>query len=624
MKLFPALVLFATLALSGVTARADAEDRAHAGLPAEVVPPELADVGVTEHLGESIPTDVRLRDEDGKDVYVRDFVRGERPVIVNFVYHSCPTLCTFVQSGFSASINEVPWTIGKDFDVLTISIDPRDTPAIASEKKVRWVKAYGRDEATTARGWHFLTGDERELKRLAGAIGFNYHFDAKQQQFAHSAAIFVLTPTGKLARYLYGIEFPAKDVRLALAEAAEGRSISTVDHFLLYCYKYDPNARGYVVVAWRVMRLGAAFSVVAIAAFLGLMWRRDRNKSRASAVSSVLPPSPPGPPGPPGEPHPHAQGLAVSLEPQSQFFLPHAGTALAEEVDTLYVFINWLSLAMFLLIVGAASYWVWKHRRKPGDELKLSSPTIHSPIIEIFWSVGPLLICLGLFHWGVVQYFNLRVVPAGAVDVRVRGRKWAWEFEYANGKVSNELHAPQNKPVRLVMTSQDVIHSFYIPDFRVKQDVIPGRYSTVWFEARELGRNQVFCAEYCGLSHSDMMTKVVVETQKDFQDWLDKDEDQGIPLAEVGKKVYEGKACNTCHSLDGSAKTGPSFKGLWGRQETMSDGTVVTVDENYVRESILQPQAKLVKGYQPVMPTFQGSLKEKQIAGIIEFLKAQK
>jgi cytochrome c oxidase subunit 2 len=309
---------------------------------------------------------------------------------------------------------------------------------------------------------------------------------------------------------------------------------------------------------------------------------------------------------------------------QPQLFMPHAGTALAEDIDKLFVAVTWLSAFLFVLIVGAAAYWTYKHRRQPGDEKKLSTPTYHNPAIEIFWSVGPLLVCLGLFHWGVVQYFNLRVAPAGAEQVNVRGRKWAWEFEYSNGKVSDKLYAPVGKPVRLIMTSQDVIHSFFVPDFRIKQDVIPGRYSTVWFEAREVGENQVFCTEYCGNSHSDMLTKVVVKPVAEFEKWKEEEEGAGLPLAEVGKNVYEGKACNTCHSLDGSAKVGPSFKGLWGRQEALADGTTVTVDENYVRESVLQPNAKVVKGYQPVMPTFQGSLKERQILGIIEFLKAQK
>lgn len=306
------------------------------------------------------------------------------------------------------------------------------------------------------------------------------------------------------------------------------------------------------------------------------------------------------------------------------FWLPAAKSTVAQEVDSLYMFMVWGSLVLFVLIMGAAGYWLVKHRRRPGDEDKLSKPTIHSTAVEVFWSVGPLLVCIGLFHWGVVSYMNMRVAPGDSVQVQVRARKWAWEFEYANGKITNELYAPVNKPVRLVMTSADVIHSFYVPDFRVKQDVLPGRYSTLWFQATEAGTYQVFCTEYCGQSHSDMLSKVVVLPQAEFDAKVNEDDTKGVPLAELGKKVYEGKACNACHSIDGSAKAGPTFKGLWGKSETLADGSSVKVDENYIRESILNPNAKVVKGFQPVMPTFQGSLKDRHIEGFIEFLKAQK
>lgn len=271
--------------------------------PADWMPPQMQNIGITEHLGETIPLDVRLRDETGKTVVLRDFVTGQKPVMVNFVYHTCPTLCTFVQSGFASSIKDVPWAVGDKYDILTISIDPRDTPAIASEKKTKWVASYGRDPAVTARGWHFLTGDDAELQRLTKAVGFQYYFDEKMGQYAHSAALFVLTPSGKIARYLYGIEFPKADVRLALAEAAEGRSTSTVDHLLLYCYRYDPNSRGYVLVAWRVMRLGAGATVLGLGGLLAAMWLRERRKRRTSeeVVAPTLPSAEP----------PHVQGSAA-------------------------------------------------------------------------------------------------------------------------------------------------------------------------------------------------------------------------------------------------------------------------------------------------------------------------
>lgn len=312
--------------------------------------------------------------------------------------------------------------------------------------------------------------------------------------------------------------------------------------------------------------------------------------------------------------------------PEPQLYLPAARSTLAPSVDSLFHVINGLSIFLFLLIVGAGMYWVAKYRRQPGDEKKLSKPTYHNTAVELFWSVGPMLVCIGLFHFGVRQYLDARVAPSDAMQVRVRGRKWAWEFEYANGKVSSDLHAPVNKPVKLVMTSQDVIHSFYVPDFRIKQDVLPGRYSMVWFQATQEGTDQVFCAEYCGLDHSGMLTKVVVESDEAFKKWLDFDPYNGMPLAQVGEKLYTEKACVTCHTLDGSPKAGggPTFKGLYGRMENISDGTQVKVDDNYIRESILVPGAKIVKGYQPIMPSFQGSLKDRHVEGLIEFIKAQK
>lgn len=310
----------------------------------------------------------------------------------------------------------------------------------------------------------------------------------------------------------------------------------------------------------------------------------------------------------------------------ASLFLPQARSPYATSVDELFVLLTVLSVVMFVLITGAAGYWVYKYKRKEGDEKKLSTPTIHSVAIEIFWSVGPLLLCIVFFHMGAKQYMDARVAPGDSYVVNVSGRKWAWEFTYPNGKVDSKLHVPTGKPIKLVMNSQDVIHSFFIPDYRVKQDVLPGRYSTVWFKAEQPGTSVVFCTEYCGMSHSDMLTTVVAESPEEFQKWVDYDPTTGKSLAEVGQYFFNEKACSTCHSLDGSAKAGggPSFKGLWGRQEVLADGSTVTVDENYLRESILVPNAKIVKGYQPVMPSFQGSLKERHLAGLIEFIKAQK
>ncbi|MCU0656988.1 MAG: cytochrome c oxidase subunit II [Polyangiaceae bacterium] len=590
-------------------------------MPSDYMPPEFQQVGIKEHLGDRLPLELTLRDEGGAEVKLGDYFKQGRPVVLNFVYHTCPMLCGMVLSGFTASAREHSWTIGKDYDVISISIDPKDTPQLASEKKAHWVKVYGRDEAVTGRGWHFLTGDALAIKRATEAVGFSYYYDARQKQYAHAAAMFLATPDGKLARYLYGIEFPAKDFRFGLAEAAEGRGGSTLDHLLLYCYQYDPTSRGYVLVAWKVMRLGALATVIAVASMLGVLWARERRR---------LPNAGGGAPGAPGAPEtlqPNPEGL-VTMDLIASLFLPQARSPYASSVDGLFVFLVVMSVIMFVLITGAAGYWTMKYKRKEGDEKKLSKPTMHNISIEIFWSVGPLLFCIGLFHVGAKQYMDARVAPGDSYVINVAGRKWAWEFTYPNGKVSSDMHVPIGKPVKLVMNSQDVIHSFFIPDFRVKQDVLPGRYSTIWFKAEQPGTSVVYCTEYCGMSHSDMLSKVVAEEPAEFQKWVDFDPygDPALSLAQVGEKLYADKACVGCHSLDGTVKPGggPSFKGLWGKTETFADGSTALVDENYLRESILVPGAKIVKGYQPVMPSFQGSLKERHLAGLIEFIKAQK
>ena len=206
----------------------------------------------------------------------------------------------------------------------------------------------------------------------------------------------------------------------------------------------------------------------------------------------------------------------------------------------------------------------------------------------------------------------------------VEGQKWNWSFTYPNGYVDANLHVPVDRPVQLVMSSADVIHSLYVPVFRIKQDVVPGRYSKVWFEATEPGEYDLFCAEYCGTSHSDMLALVVVHPPGEFEAWLEQASNflETMSPVDAGRKLFQVRGCMQCHSMDGSAKTGPTLLGVFGRSENMANGTTLTVDENYIRESILEPNARVVAGFEPVMPTYQGRLKDAEIMAIIEYLKA--
>jgi cytochrome c oxidase subunit 2 len=222
----------------------------------------------------------------------------------------------------------------------------------------------------------------------------------------------------------------------------------------------------------------------------------------------------------------------------------------------------------------------------------------------------------------------MHIAPKDALEIKVTGQKWFWVFDYPNGANSmNDLVVPVGKPVKLLMSSQDVIHSFFVPDFRVKMDVLPNRYTITWFEALNEGEYEIFCTEYCGKGHSEMLGKVKVLSEEDYAKWLSSaaaDIPEGASLEEVGAKLYTSKACVTCHSLDGTPGVAPSFLNKFGSQEQLTNGTNILVDENYVRESILNPQAKVVLGFQPVMPTYQGVLTDRQIDALIAYLKTLK
>lgn len=303
------------------------------------------------------------------------------------------------------------------------------------------------------------------------------------------------------------------------------------------------------------------------------------------------------------------------------FMLPEAKSPTADSTDALFHFINEVSLIFMIGITFALIYFAIKYRRRSEDD---KTPVItHNNTLEITWSVVPLLICFVVFGWGYSGWLNLKSVPDNAYEIHVSGFKWGWNVKYDNGaQTSNEIHVPEGRPVKIVLQSADVLHSFFVPDYRVKHDVIPGRYTYVWFEANEVGESQVFCTEYCGTGHSDMLAKIIVHTEDDFQTWLEKNKGgvSGTPV-EQGEQLVQLQGCNTCHSDDGSRMIGPSFKGLWDRQENLADGSTVLVDENYIRESILYPGEKIVEGYDNVMSPYEGRITDDEITNIIEYLK---
>ncbi|HEX4340192.1 MAG TPA: cytochrome c oxidase subunit II [Polyangiaceae bacterium] len=307
------------------------------------------------------------------------------------------------------------------------------------------------------------------------------------------------------------------------------------------------------------------------------------------------------------------------------FWLPRAGSTTVQHVDPLFNYLMWTSAISLVLLMALMGFFVAKYRAKSRHE-KPQGSTDHHTGLELIWSIVPLPVMLAMFAWGFQGFVALRTTPKDAYEIHVTGQKWKWLFDYPNGYTDDVLHVPVGQKVRVIMTSVDVVHSFGLPGFRTKEDVVPGRYTELWFEPTVAGEFPVFCDQYCGTGHSAMITKAIAHSQADFDKWL---VDAGnkmdsMPPEQLGEKMYNQQGCAACHSLDGTPKTGPSWKGLFDKMETMSDGTVVKADENYIKQSMMEPQSQIVKGFPPAMPTFKGKLSDKKIAGIIAFIKAQK
>lgn len=318
--------------------------------------------------------------------------------------------------------------------------------------------------------------------------------------------------------------------------------------------------------------------------------------------------------------------LMLALEGSGgTFWLPQRGSAVAPTVDWLFYFILYISTFFFLIITIGAIYMVLRFKRGPGVEAEKSAD--HNLPLELTWTLIPIAIVAAIFYLGFKTYIDEATPPSNAYEILVEGHKWQWLFTYPNGYVEPEvMHVPLGKPVRLVITSADVIHSLFIPDFRVKKDAVPGRYNIAWFTATEPGEHDLFCTQYCGTGHSTMLSKVLVQDQASFDKWLADASDflAKLPPAEAGQRLTVSFGCMQCHSTNGNAGTGPTWKGIYGSTEPLTSGGTAKVDENYIRESILEPQAKVVQGFQPVMPTFQGKLTDKQIMAIIEYIKTLK
>jgi cytochrome c oxidase subunit II len=300
--------------------------------------------------------------------------------------------------------------------------------------------------------------------------------------------------------------------------------------------------------------------------------------------------------------------------------LPEQASSVAGQVDALYFFLIGISAFFSLLIAGLVIFFAVKYRRRSESE-PAPEPATGGTALEIVWSVIPLGITMVIFFWGASIFFTINRPPDDATEIHVVAKQWMWKLQHLEGQREiNELHIPLGRAVRLKMTSEDVIHSFYVPAFRTKQDVLPGRYTQTWFKPIKAGKYHLFCAEYCGTNHSGMIGWIHVMDPTEYQAWLSGGAGEGT-LASRGDKLFQDLACTNCHKNDGSGR-GPSLEGLFGKTIEIEGGQKITVDDDYLRESILSPQAKIVAGYQPIMPTFQGLVTEDQLLQLIEYIKS--
>jgi cytochrome c oxidase subunit II len=600
------LLLFAFCLLLASSALAQFKDPQKIAVRESNVPATLKDIGIDQKLDEQIPLDLKFVDENGKTVQLRDYF-GKKPVVLALVYYTCPMLCNQVLHGTAGALKSLNFNIGDEFDVVTVSIDPKDVPETAYAKKQAYLERYDRKGAQrqlAEQGWHFLSGDEASIQALAEAVGFKFRWDEATSQYIHASGIMVVTPQGKLSRYLYGIEYAPKVLKFSLIEASQNKIGNPVDQLFLFCFHYDPVTGKYGPVIMNFIRLGGFATFIGLAILIFIMRRRRASKEKPEEHPPTMNPS-----------HFSFVPFLFSWIP----FTPEQGSTVAESVDYLYLFLVVLTIFFGVAISAAVFYFAVKYRRRSDDEYPAQIEG--SMKLELLWIVGPFIIVMIIFWWGAAVYFKVFRPPSDPIDIYVVAKQWMWKFEHPDGQREiNELHVPLGRRIKLTMGTEDVIHSLFVPAFRVKADVVPGQVTSVWWEPTKAGRFELFCAEYCGTNHSGMIGWIVVQEPAEYQAWLSGSSSGGT-LASSGEKIFQALACNSCHKTDQTGR-GPALEGVFGKQQALQGGQTITADENYLRESIINPRAKIVAGYDPVMPTFQGLVSEEQLLQLIAYIKS--
>ncbi len=661
-----------------------------------------AGAGIDEKLGDKLPLDAVFTDSDGNQVTLGDAFDGDKPVVLQLAYYRCPALCGEVMNGMVKAMGELSeeLTIGDDFDVLTVSFDSRESAELAQSNKDATVDVMARtfDKEQVAAAWGFWVGTDLSIERLTEAAGFNFVWVPEAQAYSHTGTIIILTPDGKVSRYLQGPNFDAQAVRLSVVDASDGKlQPSLKDAFVYYCFSFDPHTGKYTAGVRTVMMLGGVAVMLTLFGVIGFLVYAERRGrlgrhpmagTPAEELGYLDRSEAPAPPADRGGASPTAKppvnsltmsalptmarllllvlalglvapasaqdaeedvrpvirqadenavrkevndaagvlldgddkvidvvttvrGLAPELPAQKDTgflenpltWMPQDAASRASDVDFMFDYILWVSVFFTVLVIAAMVWFAIKYRARSDDEPDPVNVSTHSTTLEITWTVIPTCIVLVMFVFGFRGYLNDTIAPPNALKINVIAASWYWTFEYPDGSQTNHLYLPKDRPVEFTLKSQDVIHSIYIPAFRMKKDVVPGRFNRTWATPTETGIFELFCTEYCGQKHSRMGAKVFVFEPDRFEEvfavmsnpYEDPTTGEPKPPAEVGEYLYSARGCIGCHSVDGTAGTGPSWLNLWNAPDhAMADGEVVEVNEDYIRESIYYPSRKIV------------------------------
>ena len=550
--------------------------------PTDALPQDVVGVGVTERLDGQVPLDLPLVDEAGGPTTLGAVRRTDRPLVLVLGYYECPMLCTVVLNGVVEALRGIEWVPGREFDVVMLSIDPEETPDLARQKRETYLAAYGRPAARD--GWRFLTGPQASIDAIAAAVGFEYRYLPERDEFAHPAVVFVLDARGQSR---------ALPLRRAL-RPAHGATVARRSRRGPHRIDRRPRALG-------VLSLRPPDRTLHPDGHGSPAHRRrpDRARPRGTPRPAVAARRA-------GRAGRAAQGARVTT------WLPEQASTHAAHVDFSIGVVFWISVFFLALISFLLVWFVVRYRERPGYVQQPSAS--HNTPLEIFWSVVPTLIVAGLFWSGYKAYLDLATPPAGAYDVQVTGQKWNWLFTYPNGYVDGQLHVPRDTPVRLVMTSQDVIHALFVPAFRVKRDVMPGRYSYLWFEATATGT-------YRRVLRRVLRHEPLDDADEGRRPRARRSSSRGSPRPRISSTVCprpKPAGCCTPSAAASSATRSTARRGSARRSRASSAtsrrwprarpcGSTRTTSAS--RSS--SPRPRWSQGFEPVMPSFKGRLQRR-------------